>query len=307
MDVVIERRLARRAARQSGLITRKQLLQIGVSRGQISRLVDAERLVENCSGVFLLGGVPSSPAVDLAAACLSTNGVVSHRSAAHLHGLIDQAPSRPELTVGSSRSMRGAPLFHRSCDLLPRDILHIEGMRTTNAARTLIDLGAVVPQTVLESALERALHEGLTTFDRLVRRFFQLARSGRPGIGPLRPLLVDRDPKLAPAESDLETLLLRILRDAGLPEPVRQFDVRVGEAVFRLDVAYPTLKIFIEGDGFGTHSTRNSFETDRDRQNLLVIEGWLPLRFTWRVLCHDSRRVVAHVSSARDRRLRGLS
>jgi hypothetical protein len=54
-------------------------------------------------------------------------------------------------------------------------------MRTTNAARTLIDLGAVVSPTVLESALERALHDGLTTFDRLVGRFFQLARNGRPG------------------------------------------------------------------------------------------------------------------------------
>ncbi|MEO8694692.1 MAG: DUF559 domain-containing protein [Acidimicrobiales bacterium] len=180
-------------------------------------------------------------------------------------------------------------------------------MRTTNAARTLIDVGAVVPRTVLESALERALHEGLTTFDRLVRRFFQLARSGRPGIGPLRPLLVERDPRLAPAESDLETLLFRILREGGVPEPVRQFDVRVGDATYRLDVAYPTLKIFIEGDGFGTHSTRSSFETDRDRQNLLVIEGWLPLRFTWRVLCHNPRRVVAQVSRAHERRSRGLS
>jgi very-short-patch-repair endonuclease len=180
-------------------------------------------------------------------------------------------------------------------------------MRTTNAARTLIDVGAVVPKTVLETALERALHEGLTTFDRLVRRFFQVARSGRPGIAPLRTLLVDRDPSLAPAESDLETLLLRILRAGGLPEPVRQLDIRVGDHIFRLDVAYPALKIFIEGDGFGTHSTRNTFETDRDRQNLLVIEGWLPLRFTWRVVCHNPHRVVAQVSRARDRRLRGLS
>ena len=180
-------------------------------------------------------------------------------------------------------------------------------MRTTNAARTLIDLGAVVPQTVLETALERALHQRLTTFDRLVRRFFELARRGRPGIGPLRTLLVDRDPHLAPAESDLETLLLRILRNAALPQPVRQFEVSVGNAIFRLDVAYPTLKIFIEGDGFGTHSTRNTFETDRDRQNLLVIEGWLPLRFTWRLLCHDPGRVVSQVSTAHDRRLRELS
>jgi very-short-patch-repair endonuclease len=307
MDIVLERRLARQAAKQSGLVTRTQLRKIGVSRGQISRLVKAERLVESSGGVFLIGGAPIGPFVELAAACLSTEGVASHRSAAHLHGIIDLAPSRPELTVGATHNMRVKPLLHRSSDLSPRDIIRIEGIRVTTATRTLIDLGAVVSGAALESALERALHTRLTTFDRLVRRFFQVARSGRPGIGPLRSLLMERDPNLAPAESDLETLLLRILRDASLPDPVRQLEVCAGGTMFRLDVAYPELKILMEGDGFGVHSTRHAFERDRERQNLLVIDGWLPLRFTWRHLCHDAKRVVSHVSDARDRRLRDLS
>jgi very-short-patch-repair endonuclease len=307
MDVVLERRLARRAARQSGLITRTQLIEIGLSRGQIARLVRSGRLVETAGGVFLVGGAPPGQFVDLAAACLGTGGVASHRSAAHLQGLVDLAPSRPELTVGPSHNMRVTPLLHRSSDLLPRDVIGIRGIRSTNATRTLVDLGSVVTAAVLECALERALHQRVTTVDRLVSRFFQVARSGRPGIGPLRALLLDRDPSLAPAESDLETLLLRILRNAGLPDPIRQLEVRIGETLFRLDVAYPELKIFMEGDGFGAHSTRNAFERDRDRQNLLVIAGWLPLRFTWRRLCRDPARVVAHTTSARERRRRELS
>ena len=79
-------------------------------------------------------------------------------------------------------------------------------------------------------------------------------------------MLVDRDPQLAPAESDLETLLLRILRDFGLPNPARQLEVHVGGECFRLDVAYPELRIFMEGDGFGVHTTRHAFERDRDRR-----------------------------------------
>ena len=54
---------------------------------------------------------------------------------------------------------------------------------------------------------------------------------------------------------------------------------------FRLDAAYPELMIFMEGDGFGVHSQRDPFEIDRSRQNLLVLAGWLPLRFTWRLTC----------------------
>ena len=307
MDVVFERRLAGRAATQLGLVTRQQLKASRLSRGQIARLIAVGRLVEMYGGVYLVGGAPRNDAVDLAAACLATGGVASHRSAAHLHGLIDLTPYRSEVTVGSTKGVRQGPVVHRSADLIARDVIRVQGIRTTNPTRTLIDLGGVVPCAVLEAALERALHARLTTFDRVVCRFFEVARHGRPGIGPLRALLVDRDPQLAPAESDLETLLLRILRGFGLPDPVRQLVVQVGGESFRLDVAYPELKIFMEGDGFGVHTTRKVFERDRDRQNLLAIDGWLPLRFTWRQLCHDPKRVGAHVLAARNRRLRAIS
>ena len=145
------------------------------------------------------------------------------------------------------------------------------------------------------------------TFDRLLRRFFQLAAKGRPGIAALRSLLVERDPTLAPAESDLETLLFKIPREAGLPQPVRQHDVVVAGEAFRLDAAYPELMIFMESDGFGVHSQRDPFEIDRSRQNLLVVKGWLPLRFTWRRLCRSPKGVVDEVHAARILRLRLFS
>jgi hypothetical protein len=197
-------------------------------------------------------------------------------------------------------------LIHRSFDLVRRDVVRMQGIRTTSATRTLIDLGGVVSAATLEAALERALHMRLTSFDRLVRRFFEVARKGRTGVGPLRALLVDRDPTLAPAESDLETLLLRILRDHGLPTPVRQHVVEVGGTVFRLDVAYPDRRIFLEGDGFGIHTMRDVFERDRDRQNLLVNAQWLPLRFTWRQLCRGPLRVASQVWDACDLRPAGM-
>ena len=93
-----------------------------------------------------------------------------------------------------------------------------------------------------------------------LRRFFEVAVRGRPGPAALRSLLVDRDPSLAPAESDLETLLFKILREAGLPAPVRHHEVVVAGQTFFLDAAYPELMIFMEGDGFGVHSRRGSFE-----------------------------------------------
>lgn len=307
MDAELERRLARRAASQSGLITRRQLLAVGLSGRQVDGCIRGDRLVALHRGVFLVSGAPLNDAVLLRAATLITGGVASHRSAAHLLGLIDSPPSRPEIILGPTGNTRVPFIIHRSADLLSRDTTSVNGVPTTNSTRTLLDVGSVVHVDVLETALERALRSRSTNLDRLLRRFFEIARRGRPGPAALRPLLVARDPTLAPAESDLETLLSKILRNGGLPAPVRQFEVEVAGQRFRLDAAYPELMIFMEGDGFGVHSPRSSFERDRSRQNLLVVAGWLPLRFTWRRLCREPAGVVREVHAARILRQRLIS
>jgi very-short-patch-repair endonuclease len=80
--------------------------------------------------------------------------------------------------------------------------------------------------------------------------------------------------------------------------PERQFEVTVSGRRFFLDMAYPTEQIFIEGDGFGVHGGRTTFESDRDRQNLLVVAEWRPLRFTWHQARHHEDDIVARVEGA---------
>ena len=108
------------------------------------------------------------------------------------------------------------------------------------------------------------------------------------------------DPDLEPAESDLETLLLQILREHGLPPPVRQHAVVVDGRRFRIDMAYPRLCLAIESDGFTDHGLRSAFENDRERQNLLMLAGWRVLRFTWRQICAQPSWVAEQVSRALD-------
>lgn len=153
---------------------------------------------------------------------------------------------------------------------------------TTGASRTLVDMGLAVSAEELERALHRALHLGLTTIDHLSAVRERVARRGRTGVGPIGALLADYDPAMAPAESELELVILRVLREHGVLTPVRQLCVVVDGQEFRLDMAYPRHKVFLEGDGFGVHGGRGAFEDDRWRQNLLVVHGWWPLRITWR-------------------------
>lgn len=172
--------------------------------------------------------------------------------------------------------------MHRSADLLASELVVVRNIPTTDAARSLVDAGLVLTAAELESALHRAIHTGRTTVEELIDTYQRVSRRGRHGAGPIGELLRDYDPTMTPAESDLEVIILRALRAHGVPEPELQLVVEVEGERFRLDMAYPRHLVFLEGDGFGVHGRRRAFEDDRWRQNLLVVNGWWPLRITWR-------------------------
>ena len=70
-----------------------------------------------------------------------------------------------------------------------------------------------------------------------------------------------------------------------------------GQILAEIDFADPVLKVAIEVDGRAFHSDRQSFERDRERQNLLVTLGWVVLRFTWERIVNDPEGVIAEVAS----------
>ena len=115
-----------------------------------------------------------------------------------------------------------------------------------------------------------------------------------------------RTPSLAVAESELELLIWRVLRRHHVPLPERQVELTVDGCDFRLDMAYTPERIFIEGDGFGVHSTRVAFESDRSRQNKLVVAGWLPLLFTWHGARKSEHEIAHQVKAALAIRRKGF-
>ena len=80
---------------------------------------------------------------------------------------------------------------------------------------------------------------------------------------------------------------------------VPQFEVRTRAGLFRLDLALPELKIAIEYDGREVHDREDAFVNDRRRQNALVAEGWVVLRFSAADLRGGARvRTLATVLAA---------
>ena len=75
------------------------------------------------------------------------------------------------------------------------------------------------------------------------------------------------------------------------------YDV-LGRIVAEIDFAHKGLRIAIEVDGRAHHTDRQSFERDRERQNLLTLHGWLVLRFTWEQITQRPAEVIGVIRSA---------
>jgi hypothetical protein len=93
-------------------------------------------------------------------------------------------------------------------------------------------------------------------------------------------VLAERGIGFEPGGSRSELDLLEVLRGAGLPEPVQQLRVRVGDRTYRPDFAWPSGKVFAEFYGTPFHTGVSAMVADSERITALSSAGWLPLVFT---------------------------
>ena len=241
--------------------------------------------------VYRLAGVPESwHQRQLAAVLAAPDSAASHRAAAFLWGLLPEV-DRVELTTPYRRSpfLQDA-IVHRSLDLRDAGVVQRDGITTTTPLRTMVDLGAVLKPWHVADCLERGLTSRLFSLKAVDAERMRLAKRGRRGAGVIREVLDDRALGSTPADGLLEPRMAALLRDFGLPEAVFQFVV----GPYRLDFAYPELKIALEVDGWEVHGTPKAMQADLERQNALVAMGWTVLRFTW----HDVIRRPAKVAAA---------
>lgn len=217
----------------------------------------------------------------------------SHATAGRLLGLAGvPATDGIELSAVGGRLVRVRGVrVRRSSALRRADVARIGPIRLTTAGRTLVDLAAVVHPLVLEEALDDAIRRRMVSVSTLARRVADLRRPGAAGLGTLADLLADR--RLGATDSTLESRFLKLIRAARLPEPQSQLWIsHGGRFLGRADFAYREFEIAIELDSWQWHGSRESFESDRLRQNDLVQAGWVGLLITDRQLRGAPHRVV---------------
>ena len=110
-----------------------------------------------------------------------------------------------------------------------------------------------------------------------------------------RYLLLDsRDEPWSAAERKFH----RLLRDAGITGWKANRPVVLDDFTCYVDVIFREIKLIIEIDGRLFHTGADIFETDRSRQNQLVLDGWCVLRFTWTMIEERPETVLAMVREA---------
>jgi very-short-patch-repair endonuclease len=269
------------ARRQLALLTREQALR-EVTTHQLRHLIRSGSLELVRRSVCRVAGAPESWEQSVLAACLAVPGAVaSFRAAAALWQLEGFERDGIEITVPERERRRLAGVtVHDSCVDGPLHRSMRGPVPVTSVERTLCDLTAVTPQWQVEHAVDEALRRKLATLARLRAVAHDLAGPGRRRSTVMRDILEQRAPGYHPGESAPEKRVADLLVRAGLPEPVRQHWVKVGNRRYRIDLCYPEQGIAIEYDGWDHHKGRQAFDHDRARANDLVVTGLTVLRFT---------------------------
>jgi very-short-patch-repair endonuclease len=285
--------------KQHRLITRSQLLELGVRRDAVRHRLKTGRLHRIRPGVYALGSPELTRAGHWMAAVLylAPEAYLSHTSAAELWGISGHPDrvSRP-IHVSLARDVsRRAPGIrtHRPSSLRSGDRALRDRIPVTSPTRTLIDLATVLSPGRLERAVNEA--DRLDLVDPETLRAAVERRKGVRGRPSLLRLLDRRTFVLT--DSELERRFLAVVRRAGLPEPITGVHLNG----FKVDFFWPGLRLVVETDGLRYHRTPTQQARDRERDQAHARAGLTPLRFTYAQVRYEPEGVVGTLRAVVER------
>ena len=281
--------LIRLAERQWGVVSRVQLLDVGLSKSAIGRWAAAGRLHRVHPGVYALGHRALSTEGRLAAALFyaGPGAALSHATALWWWALKRGQPRAIHVSArGRRSSIKGIVVHH------PQTVERVfhERLPVTPVARVLMDHAATAGLDELRRALSEADYRGLLDVRELERR----SGRGHGGSATIRRALERHQPRFAQARSDLEIVLIRFCEHYGFPMP----NVNVMVAGHEIDAVWEAQRIAAEVDGGPAHSGVKAMEGDRDRDLTVRAHGYTVLRYTWRQLTERPHEVATDLARA---------
>ena len=308
MDPDLRRRVTRLARRQHGVVTRAELLELGVTQHAIDWWLATHQLVALFPGVYRLGGAPDTWRGRALAAQrrvstqlhrLGGDGApppvvaVGGAAAAHLHGLPghDRAPRLALVAARRSRAGGGVAVAVRP-SLSPADVVTVDRIPVTSLAWSAVEVAARAPAADRRDMLAHLLATGRTRPGQLLGAAHRAdGVRGRDGV-----LAVVAD--LGPAPDHVRSRTERVLADAcialGLPTPRTNLRVATQRGSYELDLAWEDVRLDVEVDG-PHHLLPEQRRRDRARDRDLRDDRWQVARFPVTELDEDVAGVAERI------------
>ena len=270
--------------------TRAELLTQGIPAGTIDSRTRSGQYTRILPRTYILGE-PTTFTRCLAVTRWQDCAVISHRSAAWLYGWAEEPPV-VEATVPRHirrRTPAWLKLYRRDLDLRHCD--EVLSVPTVGRAQAVTDCIAVMSEEAVGRIVDESVRLAVEPDSLLSNRIQNPRRRGNKHV--LRQLhLCAFD-----AASEPERLLARALNARNFRLPA---NVRIGPYV--VDFVDERAKLVVEVDGREFHSEPEVFRTDRHRQNWLVRQGWMVLRYAAFDVLLDPAKVADEVISVARRR-----
>jgi hypothetical protein len=265
---------------QAGVISRQQLLDAGLTAKMVVRRLDSGRWQVLHRGVYAtFTGTPGRQTQLWAAVLRAGDGaVLSHQTAAELHGLSDSPAERIYVTVPAWRRVESPGLVIRISGRIDEARQANREPARTTVEETVLDLVQLTGTfDDVCGWITRACSRGLTTEERL-RAALAIRKKMR-----WRAELND---VLAATGGGIHSVLeYRYIRDVerahGLPRSRHQVRAVTGSKVVYRDTYYPEYRVAVELDGRLAHQDEDRWR-DSHRDNTAGAVGVYTSRYSWR-------------------------
>jgi predicted transcriptional regulator of viral defense system len=292
--------IAETARWQAGAISRRQLLDAGLNAKVIAKRLARGRWQQLYRGVYAVFSGPATRDTWLWAAVLRAGdgAVLSHKTAAELHGLIDTPAESICVTVPSARRVRNSGIVIRISGRVQEATQPGREPPRTTVEETALDL-AQLARTLDEACgwITRACGRRLTTEQKL-RTALAMRKKMR--------WRTELDDVLAAAGDGIHSVLeYRYLRDVerphGLPRSRHQVRAVIDGRVVYRDAYYDRYKLAVELDGRNAHPDDDRWQ-DHRRDILAGTQGVQTCRYTWRdVYLHPCETAARQAQILRQR------
>ena len=283
---------------QRGVFLRREAEALGYDDKTLAKLIRADVFHRVRHGAYTFGdiwsGLTENERYGLLCRAVyhqsKTEVVLSHLSSANEWGcpLWDADKREAHLTrVDGKTGRREAGVCQHRGELLEADVVDHNGLPIMSPTRTALELTTLTDVEHALVEIDDLLHRKLTTPDKLVSRFELMSHwpdTLRTGL--VLRLMEGR------SESVGETRIRYLCWIQRLPTPIPNYPIldRHGKEVHRVDLAWPSLGLFLEFDGKVKYqrylregeSVTDAVLREKKREELVCeLTGWRCIRTIW--------------------------